>query len=123
MKILNDYFYLFDQAGQDSNAMDELLSLFSPDVVIVLNGAKQIGFETFIKAFYENNSEVKHMYENWELKNNGEYYETNWAVCGKTSSGKVYALSGIDRAKLDQHGKIVYLENIPSDKNIFNKYS
>lgn len=123
MKILNDYFYLFDQAGQDQKAMDELLSLFSPNVEIVLNGAKQIGFETFIKAFYENNSDVKHMYENWKLSENGDFYETNWAVCGKTSSGKVYALSGIDRAKLDGDGKIVYLENIPSDKTIFNKYS
>lgn len=123
MKILNDYFYLFDQAGQDQKAMDELLSLFSPNVEIVLNGAKQIGFETFIKAFYENNSDVKHMHENWQLSENGDFYETNWAVCGKTSAGKVYAFSGIDRAKLDGDGKIVYLENIPSDKTIFNKYS
>ncbi|TDL80546.1 nuclear transport factor 2 family protein [Peribacillus frigoritolerans] len=123
MKILNDYFYLFDQAGQDTKAMDELLSLFSPKVEIVLNGAKQIGFENFIKAFYSNNAEVKHMFEKWMLNDQSGYYETNWAVCGKTIQGKVYALSGIDRAKLNEEGKIVYLENIPSDKTIFNKYS
>lgn len=121
MKILNDYFRLFDESRSDQKAMEHLLDLFTPDAEIVLNGVKKIGFEGFITAFYEYNIDIKHMWENWELKDNGTY-ETNWAVCGKSNDGKVYAKTGIDIARLNDSGKIVYLENVQSDKNAFKKY-
>jgi hypothetical protein len=49
-------------------------------------------------------------------------FETRWAVCGKKVTGEVYTLSGVDKARLDVEGKIVYLENIPDTANAFDKY-
>lgn len=122
MNNLNEYFDLFDQSRTDVNAMERLLKLFTPDAVIVLNGVTRIGFEGFMKAFYANNSDVKHMWEKWEHQSDGSYV-SNWAVSGKTVAGKVYALTGIDIAKLDDEGKIKYLENVPNDKNALRTYA
>lgn len=122
MNNLNEYFDLFDQSRTDVNAMERLLELFTPDAVIVLNGVTRIGFEGFMKAFYTNNSDVKHMWEKWEPQSDGSYV-SNWAVSGKTVAGKVYALTGIDIAKLDDEGKIKYLENVPNDKNALRTYA
>ncbi|OCT15080.1 polyketide cyclase [Paenibacillus pectinilyticus] len=122
MDNLNQYFDLFDQSRTDANAMERLLQLFTPDAEIVLNGATRFGFDDFIKAFYTNNADVKHIWESWEPRQDGSYV-SNWAVCGKTVAGKVYALTGIDIAKLDDDGKIKYLENVPNDKNALKNYA
>ncbi|WP_018883462.1 nuclear transport factor 2 family protein [Paenibacillus massiliensis] len=119
--ILNNYFRLFDASRTEQRAMDDLLSMFTPDAEIVLNGTTRTGFEGFMKAFYEYNSDVKHMWDQWELQPDGSY-RTNWAVCGQAADGTVYARTGIDIARLNEAGKIVYLENIQEDPNAFRNY-
>ncbi|MGG4145470.1 nuclear transport factor 2 family protein [Paenibacillus algorifonticola] len=119
--ILDDYFQFFDASRTDEQAMEKLLALFTPDVEIVLNGTKRNGFESFIQTFHQFNSDIKHMWDSWELQDNGSY-QTNWAVCGKTAEGAVYAKTGIDIAKLPDDGKIKYLENVQDDKTAFKKY-
>lgn len=118
---LNNYFRLFDASRTEQRAMDDLLSMFTPDAEIVLNGTTRTGFEGFMKAFYEYNSDVKHMWDQWELQPDGSY-RTNWAVCGQAADGTVYARTGIDIARLNEAGKIVYLENIQEDPNAFRNY-
>ena len=49
--MLNNYFRLFDASRTDKRAMRDLLSLFTPDAEIVLNGTSHTGFEGFMKAF------------------------------------------------------------------------
>ncbi|QDH21127.1 nuclear transport factor 2 family protein [Saccharibacillus brassicae] len=120
--LLNTYFRLFDAARTDESAMQDLLSLFVPDAEIVLNGSSRTGFEDFVRAFYAYNSDVKHMWEAWERQPDGSY-RTNWAVCGHSAEGKVYAKTGIDIARLNEQGKIVYLENVPTDKEAFGRYN
>ncbi|OWA36280.1 polyketide cyclase [Saccharibacillus sp. O16] len=121
MTTLNTYFRLFDEARTSERAMDDLLSLFTPDVEIVLNGSPRTGFEGFVRAFYANNRDIKHMWDRWELRSDGSY-QTNWAVCGQTSTGSVYVQTGVDIARLNEEGKIVYLENVPTDKGAFATY-
>ncbi|WP_337099931.1 nuclear transport factor 2 family protein [Paenibacillus sp. YIM B09110] len=118
---LNNYFRLFDASRTEKRAMDDLLSMFTPDAEIILNGITKRGIEGFMKAFYEYNSDVKHMWDKWELQSDGSY-RTNWAVCGQAVDGTVYAKKGIDIARLNEEGKIVYLENVQEDKNAFSKY-
>ncbi|MDK8190301.1 nuclear transport factor 2 family protein [Paenibacillus sp. UMB7766-LJ446] len=120
--MLNNYFRLFDASRTDERAMQDLLSLFTPDAEIVLNGTSRTGFDGFMKAFYEYNSDVKHMWDRWELQPDGSY-QTNWAVCGQAADGTVYAKTGIDIARVDEAGQIVYLENVQSDKDAFSKYN
>ncbi|OAB43317.1 polyketide cyclase [Paenibacillus antarcticus] len=118
---LNNYFRLFDASRIEERALSDLLSLFTPDAEIVFNGTSRRGFESFIKAFYEHNSDIKHMWDKWELQPDGSY-QTNWAVCGQGSDGSVYAKTGIDIARLNETGQIVYLENVQADKDVFSKY-
>ena len=120
--MLNNYFRLFDASRTDERAMQDLLSLFIPDAEIVLNGTSRAGFDGFMKAFYEYNSDVKHMWDRWELQLDGSY-QTNWAVCGQATDGTVYAITGIDIARVNEAGQIVYLENVQSDKDAFSKYN
>lgn len=119
--MLNNYFRLFDASRTDARAMKDLLSMFTPDAEIVLNGNSRRGFEGFMKAFYEYNQDIKHMWDAWELQPDGSY-RTNWAVCGQAADGKVYAKAGIDIARVNDAGLIVYLENVQSDENAFSKY-
>lgn len=121
LTLLNTYFRLFDESRISERAMEDLLSLFEPDAEIVLNGSRRIGFEDFIRAFYANNRDIKHMWDRWERQSDGTY-QANWAVCGQTSAGSVYAQTGLDIARLNEAGKIVYLENVPTDKNAFATY-
>lgn len=118
---LNDYFRLFDASRTDPQAMEQLLDLFIPEVEIVLNGETRYGFKDFMETFYTYNTDIKHMHEPWELQTNGTY-ESRWAVCGMSSAGTVYAKTGIDIARLNEDGKIVYLENVQEDKHAFSKY-
>ena len=39
--LLNNYFRLFDASRTDERAMQDLLSLFTPDAEIVLNGTSR----------------------------------------------------------------------------------
>lgn len=119
--ILNSYFQLFDASRTDEQAMAKLLDLFTPDAEIVLNGAKKTGFTDFIHAFYTFNADIKHMWDGWVEQPNGSY-KTNWAVCGKTQGGAVYAKTGIDIARLNEDGKIIYLENVQADTDAFKNY-
>ena len=113
--MLNNYFRLFDASRTDARAMEDLLSLFTPDAEIVLNGNSRRGFEGFMKAFYEYNQDIKHMWEAWVPQPDGSY-RTNWAVSGQAADGKVYAKAGIDIARVNDQGQIVYFENA------FSKY-
>ncbi len=122
LAVLNTYFRLFDAARTDESAMNDLLSLFTEDAEIVLNGNSRKGFEDFVRAFYVHNRDVKHMWDGWVLQADGSYH-TNWAVCGQTSEGAVYAKTGVDIARFNADGKIAYLENMPTDKDAFGKYT
>ncbi|WP_315372187.1 nuclear transport factor 2 family protein [Paenibacillus xylanexedens] len=120
--LLNNYFRLFDASRTDERAMQDLLSLFTPDAEIVLNGTSRTGFNGFMKAFYEYNKDVKHMWDAWVQQPDGSY-QTNWAVCGQAADGTVYAKAGIDIARVNDAGQIVYLENVQADQNAFSKYN
>ncbi|TDL31081.1 nuclear transport factor 2 family protein [Jeotgalibacillus sp. S-D1] len=125
MQNLEKYFDLFDHARTSDKAMDELVSLFSEDIVFVLNGHKKTGIENwklFVKKVFQENSDIKHMFEGWKSIEGTDLLETPWAVCGKRSSGTVFTQTGKDIAKLDAAGKISYLENIPDNTNMFEEY-
>lgn len=125
MENLNKYFDLFDQSRTSKCAMEELNQLFTEDFVFVLNGDRKQGIETwkqFMKMIFQNNIDIKHMYEGWEKVEGSDLYETRWAVCGKLASGKVYTQTGKDMARLNDSGKIVYLENVPDVQDLFNSY-
>ncbi|AZB42113.1 nuclear transport factor 2 family protein [Bacillus sp. FJAT-42376] len=125
MENLDKYFDLFDQSRTSEKAMEELNALFSDDMVFVLNGDKKSGIENwklFMKLVFTENSDIKHMYEGWKKAEGADHYETQWAVCGKHSSGRVFTQTGKDIAKVNEHGKIVYLENVPDSKDMFHTY-
>lgn len=84
MEVLDTYFRRYDEAGKGQEQMDELLALFSDDVMIVLNGAKKPGiqaFTQFLNTFFHVHDDIKHMWDGWNKREDGKY-ETNWAVCG-----------------------------------------
>lgn len=45
MEVLDTYFRRYDEAGKGKEQLDELLALFSDDVMIVLNGAQKPGIK------------------------------------------------------------------------------
>ncbi|MBE7900539.1 hypothetical protein MMB75_21595 [Paenibacillus sp. P2(2022)] len=126
MKILEDYFHYYDLAKDDETSRERLISLFSEKIEFVLNGNRKQGmnsWKSFLNMFFEGTLEIKHMYEGWKLvSEEADTYQTKWAVCGKKVTGEVYTLTGVDKARLDTEGKIVYLENIPDTADAFDKY-
>lgn len=125
MKYLDKYFRLFDETRTSEEAKEELMSLFTDDVVFVLNGYKKSGkdqFRAFVTSVYENLIDLKHMYECWKLNEETGKYETNWAICGKRKDQTVYTQTGVDIVELDENGKIKYIENVPNDSNMFSDY-
>ncbi|UNL87030.1 nuclear transport factor 2 family protein [Priestia koreensis] len=125
MENLQRYFGLFDESRTSTQAMEDLFSLFSDDMSFVLNGDRKEGIESwkmFMKMFYEYNSDIKHMFEGWERVEGTDQYQTKWAVCGKKKTGEVFTQEGIDIARLDESGKICYLENVPADSAAFQQY-
>ena len=125
MEYLERYFRLFDKTRTSEEAKEELMSLFTDDVVFVLNGYTQSvkdKFRAFVTSVYENLIDLKHMYEGWKLNEETGRYETNWAICGKRKDQTVYTQTGVDIVELDENGKIKYIENVPNDSNMFSDY-
>lgn len=125
MEYLERYFRLFDETRTSEEAKEELMSLFTDDVVFVLNGYTQSvkdKFRAFVTSVYENLIDLKHMYEGWKLNEETGRYETNWAICGKRKDQTVYTQTGVDIVELDENGKIKYIENVPNDSNMFSDY-
>lgn len=125
MEYLERYFRLFDETRTSKKAKEELMSLFTDDVVFVLNGYTQSvkdKFRAFVTSVYENLIDLKHMYEGWKLNEETGRYETNWAICGKRKDQTVYTQTGVDIVELDENGRIKYIENVPNDSNMFSDY-
>lgn len=125
MEYLERYFRLFDETRTSEKAKEELMSLFTDDVVFVLNGYTQSvkdKFRAFVTSVYENLIDLKHMYEGWKLNEETGRYETNWAICGKRKDQTVYTQTGVDIVELDENGRIKYIENVPNDSNMFSDY-
>ncbi|MEN0642567.1 nuclear transport factor 2 family protein [Alkalicoccobacillus gibsonii] len=125
MNNLNKYFDLFDQSRTSEQAFNNLINLFSEDITFILNGKKKEGihnWKAFVTKIYEENVDLKHMYEGWLSVEGTDTYQTNWAICGKHKSGKVYTQTGKDIAKLNDQGEICYLENVPDNTDLFKGY-
>lgn len=70
MEYLERYFRLFDKTRTSEETKEELMSLFTDDVVFVLNGytqSRKDKFRAFVTSVYENLIDLKHMYEGWKL--------------------------------------------------------
>lgn len=119
--ILNNYFRLYDASRTNDRAMEDLLSLFTQDAEIVSSRGSRKGFEGVIKTFYENNKDIKHMWDAWVLQSDGSY-RTNWAVCGQAADGTVYAKAGIDIVRMNEAGQIVYLKNVQTTEEAYSEY-
>lgn len=122
MKILDNYFKLFDESRYSDESFEKLNDLFSENIEFVLNGRSFKGkheWKQFIKNVYKKNKDLKHMHNGW-IENNDGTFETQWAICGNRFEDGVYTQEGIDIARLDDDGKIVYLENIPKDSTLFS---
>ncbi|USD82652.1 nuclear transport factor 2 family protein [Bacillus safensis] len=124
MDVLDTYFRRYDEVGRGEEQLEELLALFSDDVKVVINGDNKSGIQGFtqiLEKFFHVHEEIKHMWDGWIKKEDGKY-ETNWAVCGKLSDGRVYTAEGIDIAELDDKGKIVYFENVRKNPELLQIY-
>ncbi|MDO4535973.1 MAG: hypothetical protein Q4B63_09210 [Clostridium perfringens] len=125
MEVLEKYFRLFDEARTNTIAREELNNLFTRDICFVLNGVEKNGidqWEIFLDLIFKNNLDIKHMYEGWNFIEEKNLYETRWAVCGKRKDKSVYTQTGKDIASLDENGKIKYLENVPDNTDLFERY-
>ena len=122
MNVLDNYFKLFDEAKESEESFNKLNALFSDDITFVLNGRTFNGknaWENFVKQVFGSNKELKHMYNGWEQNEDGTY-ATKWAICGNRYETGVYTQEGIDVAKLDSNGKIIYLENKPNNSDFLS---
>lgn len=123
--LLEKYFGLFDASRVSKEAREELISIFTEDMSFVLNGFTKTGIEewkNFLDLMFQNNVDIKHMYEGWKFNEETKKYETRWAVCGKKKDGTVYTQEGIDIAELAEDGRIKYLENVPDEAKLFDAY-
>lgn len=122
MNVLDNYFKLFDEAKESEESFNKLNALFSDDITFVLNGRTFNGknaWENFVKQVFGSNKELKHMYNGWEQNEDGTY-ATKWAICGNRYKTGVYTQEGIDIARLDINGKIIYLENKPNNSDFLS---
>ncbi|MCC2088840.1 nuclear transport factor 2 family protein [Mammaliicoccus sciuri] len=122
MNVLDEYFILFDEARYSEESFHKLNELFHDDIEFVLNKKTFKGKEAwkqFVKSVYRTNKDLKHMHNDWTQNEDGSY-ETDWAICGNRYETGVYTQEGKDIARLDENGKIIYLENQPKDDQLFS---
>ncbi|MFT2140295.1 nuclear transport factor 2 family protein [Staphylococcus sp. GDY8P145P] len=122
MNVLDEYFILFDEARYSEESFHKLNELFHDDIEFVLNKKTFKGKEAwkqFVKSVYTTNKDLKHMYNGWTQNEDGSY-ETDWVICGNRYETGVYTQEGKDIARLDENGKIIYLENQPKDDQLFS---
>ena len=110
--VLDDYFYLSDFAGNNTDDFNKLIALFSEDITMLSADGSQIkGKEaviTFFNQFFDKNRETKHLWETTQTAKN--ILETHWAVAGRRKEGSFFAFKGKDTATINPEGKISYLK-------------
>lgn len=121
MTIFDQYFTLWDESLTEEAAYHKLMDLFAEDVVVLaphgdsvqeVKGKDLLGMG--IKATLGNYVSMQHI---WTAKETDTGFQANWAVVHQLKAGAMHAAVGIDIIKLDESGKIKYLE-IKPDQNI-----
>ena len=113
MQILDDYFILFDEARYSEESFQQLTNLFSDDIVFVLNGKSFQGktvWQNFVRSVYQTNKDLKHMHNGWIKQEDGSF-QAQWAIYGNRFESGDYTQEGVDIARINENGKIAYLEN------------
>lgn len=122
MQILDDYFILFDEARYSEESFQQLTNLFSDDIVFVLNGKSFQGktvWQNFVRSVYQTNKDLKHMHNGWIKQEDGSF-QAQWAIYGNRFKSGDYTQEGVDIARINENGKIAYLENKPNDAQLFS---
>lgn len=122
MQILDDYFILFDEARYSEESFQQLTNLFSDDIVFVLNGKSFQGktvWQNFVRSVYQTNKDLKHMHNGWIKQEDGSF-QAQWAIYGNRFESGDYTQEGVDIARINENGKIAYLENKPNDAQLFS---
>lgn len=122
MQILDDYFILFDEARYSEESFQQLTDLFSEDIVFVLNGKSFQGktaWQNFVRSVFQTNKDLKHMHNGWIKQEDGSF-QAQWAIYGNRFESGDYTQEGVDIARINENGKIAYLENKPNDAQLFS---
>lgn len=122
MQILDDYFILFDEARYSEESFQQLTNLFSDDIVFVLNGKSFQGktvWQNFVRSVYQTNKDLKHMHNGWIKQEDGSF-QAQWAIYDNRFESGDYTQEGVDIARINENGKIAYLENKPNDAQLFS---
>ncbi|MGH4036346.1 MAG: hypothetical protein ACRQFF_00695 [Sphaerochaeta sp.] len=120
MTIFDKYFTLWDSALLDESAFNDLIGLFAEDVVVQASQGEVKGKDTLafgIRETLKNYFSMKHV---WNAKNTDNGLKATWAVVHELKTGEMHAAVGVDIIKLNEFGKIKYLEIRP-EQNITKK--
>ncbi|WP_261810386.1 nuclear transport factor 2 family protein [Levilactobacillus humaensis] len=106
------YFELSDLASHDSQALSDIVGLFSSKAVV--EGAN--GFiadnptkvATFFDHFFKDNQDLRHLCQ--VITGSAANYTAEWAVAGRKKSGQLFALHGFDTYRFDQNHRICFLQ-------------
>ena len=114
MTIFDKYFESWDAALFSESAYEDLMNLFAEDVLVntplgEASGKEVVGFG--IRETLKNYVSMKHI---WNAKETDQGFQATWAVAHELKSGEMHAAVGIDIMRLDEDGKIAYLEIKPS---------
>lgn len=111
MTILDRYFTLSDQAGQDREKFDELCTLFDEQATIEPHNGKAVhGKEAiinFFNDFFSRNPICKHLWHTSQISENE--FRVDWGVVSQRSANDYFTLTGKDFATI-KDSKISHLK-------------
>lgn len=109
-ETINTYFTLFDSIDKQPEALEQVLSLFSSDsVIIAADGSIFKGknsVEEFFKNFFVDNVKVEHV---WSINENTGL-SADWTATVTTAERKTSTSEGTDYYTFDTDGKIKELK-------------
>ncbi|WP_329343543.1 nuclear transport factor 2 family protein [Streptomyces sp. NBC_01352] len=109
--VVDRYIALIDRAVHEPAVLEELGSVFAPDVVVQLEDFEPVAglaaIKDFYRRFYESAGDGRHFW-NTTLLDDGRL-EVHFLAAGRTPDGQLVARSGIEHATVNAEGLITHL--------------
>lgn len=111
MTVLDRYFELADRATTDEAVLPELIDLFAECAEVIPAGADAVqGREDIARLFRQFVGTYDRLQRVWKTRVTANGIEATWAIAGWDRQGRPIALQGIHVARLDDLGKIRWMQ-------------
>ena len=114
LNAIERYMTLFNRAGYDSAAFDQMIDLFAEDAIVDITGTPHSGRPALVLLFHRCCDNIASSHHNWTTEHLPDgTVKVVWAAAIRTQNDTVHAFAGVEYYRFNENSLIQYLRNEP----------